>query len=155
MVHRANCQLVPPAVMKLHKSSAGTIKKSKDLSRQILRFGMVGVVGFVVNAGMVEWLAYSIGPVWAQFMAFPAAASATWWLNRRYTFGVSSFVWYLEWIRYVFANAFGWSANNGVYFLLILQFESIYENPAFAVAAGSLMGMGFNFVMSKRVIFNN
>jgi putative flippase GtrA len=87
---------------------------------QILRFGLVGALGFLVNAGLVELLARPLGPARAQLVAFPVAASATWWLNRRYTFGASGRHWRAEWMRYLVSNLLGWVANNGTYFLAIL-----------------------------------
>jgi len=125
----------------------------RSLSEQIIRFGVVGVVGFVINAGMVAWLAHSIGPVLAQVMAFPVAVSVTWLLNRQYTFGVSQHVWHREWMHYITGNTLGWITNNGIYFFLILKIPEIYQNPSIAVAAGSLAGMTFNFIISKIFIF--
>lgn len=57
-----------------------------------------------IHAGVVEALALSIGPVWAQVFAFPFAASAAWWLNRQFTFGPSARTWRREWLRYIAAN---------------------------------------------------
>jgi putative flippase GtrA len=128
-------------------------KQKTELHQQILRFGIVGVIGFVVNAGMVEWFARPIGPIWSQVLAFPAAATVTWWLNRCYTFGISRHVWHREWLRYMSANALGWIANNGIYFLLIFKFPLAYQYPSMAVAAGSLAGMVFNFAISKWIVF--
>lgn len=125
----------------------------RSLRAQIVRFGMVGVVGFVVNAGLVEALAPFIGPLWAQAIAFPVAATATWWLNRRYTFAASRYHWRGEWARYVGANILGWIANNGVYLLLVLNFALAYRHASIAVAAGSVAGMAFNFVASKWLVF--
>ena len=127
--------------------------EAATLQRQILRFGLVGIVGFIVNAGMVEWLSVSIGPLWAQLFSFPCAATVTWWLNRRYTFGASRHVWHREWMRYVTANALGWAANNGMYLTLILKFSLAFHHPALAVAAGSLADMILNFGISKWVVF--
>jgi putative flippase GtrA len=119
----------------------------------MLRFGVVGIVGFVVNAGLVEGLAGLINPIWAQVVAFPAAATTTWWLNRHYTFGCSQNLWHVEWLRYVGANVSGWIANNGVYFALILNIPLMYSHASLAVAAGSLAGMVLNFVASKWFVF--
>ncbi len=120
---------------------------------QIFCFGAVGMMGFLVNAGMVEALAHKFGPGWAQLPAFPVAASVTWWLNRRFTFGASRDSWHLEWVRYMASNLMGWIANNGVYFLMISFNPFAYHHPAWAVAAGSLAGMVFNFMLSKRFVF--
>jgi putative flippase GtrA len=119
----------------------------------MLCFGVVGIAGFLVNAGIVEAMAHPIGPGWAQLLAFPVAASVTWWLNRRYTFGASRNSWQLEWMRYLASNLVGWSANNGAYFSLIFSYSFVYQHPAIAVATGSLAGMVFNFIFSKRFVF--
>jgi putative flippase GtrA len=121
--------------------------------RQFFRFFLVGTAGFVVNAGIVEVLAHSTSPVIAQMLAFPVAVTVTWWLNRRYTFGASRHAIHHEWLRYVFGNLFGWIANNGVYFLLVLHSAMAYRHPSIAVAAGSIAGMFLNFSMSRWLVF--
>lgn len=125
-----------------------------ELLRQIWRFGLVGVVGYIVNASCVEFLAPDIGPLQAQGFAFPLAASVTWWCNRRFTFGASHRAVHQEWLRYLLANALGWTANNGVYVWMIFSLPLTYEHPALAVAGGSLAGMVFNFSVSRRLVFN-
>ncbi len=119
----------------------------------MLRFGTVGVIGLIINVSIVVSLAPRLGAIAAQAVAFPAAASATWWLNRRHTFGASSRTWHAEWLRYVSANMIGWMANNGVFLFLIFEFAGIHRNPAIAVAAGSLAGMIFNFAISRWIVF--
>jgi putative flippase GtrA len=102
----------------------------------------------------VEILAPEIGPLQAQGFAFPLAASVTWWCNRRFTFGASHRTVHQEWLRYLLANALGWTANNGVYVWMIFSLPLAYQHPALAVAAGSLAGMVFNFSVSRRLVFN-
>lgn len=63
----------------------------RSFQKQILRFVIVGFFGYLVNAGLVELLALTAGPILAQAIAFPAAVSLTWWLNRHYTFGASAY----------------------------------------------------------------
>ncbi len=124
-----------------------------SLAGQALRFGAVGVVGFAVNAGLVALLAGPMGPEWAQVVAFPAAVTTTWSLNRRYTFQPRAGGAFREWMRYVVANALGWTVNNGLYFTLVLSGAFFHQNPVVAVAAGSLAGMVFNFATSKWIVF--
>ena len=126
----------------------------KRLLPQMWRFGLVGVVGYIVNASMVEALAPGMGPIGAQTLAFPVAATVTWWFNRRYTFGASHRAIHHEWLRFLLANALGWVANNGVYVWMVFSMPLAYKHPALAVAGGSLAGMVFNFIMSRRVVFN-
>lgn len=120
---------------------------------QVLSFGAVGVVGFAVNAGLVALLSGAAGPEWAQIIAFPAAVTATWSLNRRYTFRPRGDSLPREWLRYVLANALGWAANNGLFFALVLSSPFVHRQAVLAVAAGSLAGMAFNFVTSKWIVF--
>jgi putative flippase GtrA len=124
-----------------------------SLLGQIFRFVIVGTIGFVLNALLVEGLARSWGPLYAQLVAFPVVASVTWYLNRRYTFGASDRPIVHEWLRYVFANTLGWAANNGVYVLLVLHWSEAFRRPSIAVAAGSLAGMVFNFAISRIAVF--
>lgn len=129
-----------------------TLKRG-GLLDHILRFAAVGIVGFIINASIVAYFSTKLGPIMSQALAFPAAVTATWLLNRQYTFGASKHSWHMEWARYVSANALGWSTNNGVYFFLIFRFYETNHNPVLAVAAGSLAGMTFNFIISKWIVF--
>ncbi|MCX5539976.1 GtrA family protein [Paraburkholderia sp. CNPSo 3076] len=123
-------------------------------TRQFMRFCAVGIVGLVVNAGIVElWVLYG-SPLVAQMVAFPAAVTVTWLLNRRYTFGASRYAAHHEWMRYVLANVLGWAANNAMYFYLVLHVAIAYRHPMLAVAAGSIAGMLLNFTGSKFLVFH-
>ncbi|MBD9358681.1 bifunctional glycosyltransferase family 2/GtrA family protein [Methylomonas albis] len=127
--------------------------RDDDLLGQMWRFGLVGIVGYIVNAGLVESLVQNMGPLRAQMLAFPAAVTVTWWLNRRFTFGASHHAIHHEWLRYVLANMFGWTANNGAYLWMIFSVPMAYQHPALAVAAGSLAGMVLNFSASRLIVF--
>ncbi|MBU9126043.1 GtrA family protein [Burkholderia multivorans] len=122
--------------------------------KQFMRFFVVGILGFLVNAGVVGIVSRFAGPLVAQVFAFPAAVTVTWWLNRRYTFGASRYAAHHEWMRYVLANALGWAANNGMYFYLVLHFSLAYRHPTLAVAAGSIAGMLLNFTGAKFLVFH-
>ena len=55
---------------------------------QFLLFCIGGVIGFVVDAGIVQLLVRNFGfnPYGARLLSFLAAATTTWAFNRRYTF---------------------------------------------------------------------
>lgn len=129
------------------------VQGNHGLRRQVMRFGVVGILGFVVNAGILQLLASHIGPVWGQLLAFPVAATVTWWMNRKYTFGVSSNRWHVEWLRYIVANVFGWGVVNGIYFALILNYSPFYDHPWLAVTVGAAAGMFVNFSSSRWLVF--
>jgi putative flippase GtrA len=125
----------------------------RALFRQLGSFVVVGTVCFALNAILVELLVKSCGPLYAQVIAFPIVASVAWYLNRRYTFGASDRSVVREWMHYIFANLLGWVANNGVYVLLVFKLPIAARHPAIAVAAGSIAGLAFNFVISRAVVF--
>lgn len=120
-------------------------------------FAVVGTLGFIVDAGVVTLLATAgTGPWLARLGSFAAAVSATWWLNRRFTFRHrtarhqsqrKSFGYYVT------ACLMGGALNLGTYALLISRFELFAEYLILAVAAGSLAGMGANFLMARYWIF--
>lgn len=132
-----------------------SVNARQVLFGQIFRFVVVGTIGFVLNAAMVEILARACGPLYAQLIAFPAVATVTWYLNRRYTFGASNKPITHEWMSYILANTLGWVANNGVYVLLVLHVALAFRHPSIAVAAGSLAGMVFNFSISRVAVFKS
>ncbi|TWH76039.1 putative flippase GtrA [Azomonas agilis] len=125
----------------------------KSVFPQFLRFLVVGTIGFIVNAGIVEFLYVHVGLVWCQLIAFPIAATCTWWLNRNYTFTPTKSSIFKEWSRYITANGLGWFINNGVYFFLVLNVSYVHMQPVLAVAAGSCTGLAFNFLMTRLFVF--
>ena len=125
------------------------------LRGQLWRFSLVGAAVFVINAGLVEMLAPFLEPVGSQLIAFPLAATAAWWLNRRYTFGASGLAPHREWLQYVLANSVGWLINNATYLVMVFNLSLAYTHPFIAVAAGSLSGLTANFFLSRRMVFND
>jgi putative flippase GtrA len=67
-------------------SDSAVIVVDRVLVAQFVKFAAVGVLGFVVNLGTVYLLASRVGLYWAGAAAFLAAASATWLVNRAWTF---------------------------------------------------------------------
>lgn len=120
---------------------------------QMGRFSVVGTAVFGVNAALGELLVAGVGPLWAQGLAFPVAATLAWWLNRRYTFGASDRSLRREWLHYILVNGIGWLLNNGVYLACIYRFALAARHPSLAVAAGSLAGMVANFILSRQLVF--
>jgi putative flippase GtrA len=70
---------------------------------QFLRFCAVGTVGFVIDAGILQLLVLGIGmsPYLVRIISFLVAASATWLMNRHYTFKVEHRATHSEWARYI------------------------------------------------------
>ena len=126
------------------------------LHRQLLLFAISGAFGFVVDAGIVQFLVRELGvnPYGARVVSFLAAATTTWGFNRRYTFaGHSGGSRRRELLRYLIAMACGFALNYGAYAACLLFWPIVREWPAIGVAAGSIAGAALNFLSSKYWIF--
>lgn len=139
----------------------------KLLASKFLRFGVVGGLGMPVNLAALavakEWL--GLHDLLAWFFGFLAAVTFTWWGNRTFTFhehkstGHSGIL--AEWARFFLTNSFGAAANWVVYALLLwwvpwplgLMRESLRAYPALCV--GVLVGLIFNFTLSKKLVFRS
>lgn len=134
--------------------ASGTARMA--LRRQILLFAVSGALGFVVDAGIVQFLVRELGanPYGARVVSFLAAATTTWAFNRRYTFaGHGGGSRRRELVRYLIAMAVGFALNYGAYVACVLLWPLVREWPAIGVAAGSVAGAVVNFLSSKYWIF--
>ncbi|MFZ2208581.1 MAG: GtrA family protein [Porticoccaceae bacterium] len=129
------------------------------MSRQFLRFALVGGIGFGVDVTVLYLLlGAGAGLIAGRAGSFLAAATSTWQLNRRYTFtdrpGVAGIrATSRQWLRFVLANAVGGAVNVGIYAALVTQVSQCAELPALAVAAGSVAGLVFNYTVSRLWVF--
>ena len=128
------------------------------LSAQFLRFGLVGVIGFLVDAGILRALVeLGLGVYSGRVISFLAAATTTWVLNRSFTFrrdAPSAFAHpAAEWVSYLGLMVVGGLVNYGTYSVAVSVSETIHRYPEIGVALGSLAGMLINFWSAKRVIF--
>jgi putative flippase GtrA len=126
------------------------------LRKEILLFAVSGLLGFVVDAAIVQFLVreWMINPYEARLVSFLAAAITTWSFNRKFTFaGKSTGSRRRELIRYIIAMAGGFALNYGAYAACVALFQIVREWPAIGVAAGSAAGAVVNFLTSKYWIF--
>jgi putative flippase GtrA len=126
------------------------------LRRQILLFAISGVLGFVVDAGIVQFLVREFGanPYGARVISFLSAATTTWGFNRKYTFaGHGGGSRRRELARYLVAMAVGFALNYGAYVACVMLWPLVRHWPAIGVAAGSVAGALVNFLSSKYWIF--
>jgi putative flippase GtrA len=123
---------------------------------EFLRFGVVGVAGFVVDAGVLTaGIALGTGPWVGRVISYLAAASTTFALNRAWTFRSARREGGLgrQWLLFLLVNMFGFLCNYGTYAALIAAVPLVAAHPVLGVAAGSLAGLAANFVMSRRFVF--
>lgn len=126
------------------------------VSRQFISFAAIGAAAFLVDAGLlVAAMAAGVGPFWGRAVSWLGAVTFTWYLNRRFTFhharpdgsGVS------QWARFVLANGAGGALNLSVYGLALMSSQVFRAWPVLAVGLGSLVGLGANFLLSRRYVF--
>lgn len=122
---------------------------------QFLRFCAVGSVGFVIDAGILQLLVSgtAMNPYVARIFSFLGAASATWLMNRHYTFNVEHRATRSEWARYIALMLLGAAVNYGAFAIAISTWELARAQPWLGVAVGAIAGLAINFLTSQRVAF--
>ena len=126
------------------------------LLRQFFSFGVVGTIGFLVDAGVLTLVLETtdLGFYWGRLISFLCAVTVTWALNRRYTFGDAEKSKRLgQWGRFVLVNSGGGFVNYATYAILIAAFTFFQSWPVLAVAAGSIAGLFVNFTLSRWLVF--
>ena len=119
-----------------------------------LRFALVGCLGFVVDAAVLKGaLGLGAGLLSGRLASYLAAATTTWYANRRFTFAMEVPPSLGEWWRFLLGNAVGGLTNYGVYAVLVRSLPFFAANPVLAVAVGSLSGLVINFALSRRFVF--
>lgn len=120
---------------------------------QLLRFGLVGCVGFVTDAGLTMLLhaKAGLGEALARVLAFIVAATVTWWLNHQFTFQVEGSA--SSWLRYVAITSIGAAINIACYLGVVRVLGTQPLDLLAGVAVGSIVAMGFNFWVSRRWVF--
>jgi putative flippase GtrA len=126
-------------------------------SCRFLRFVLVGAVGFVVDAGLLQALISLAGwgPVEARAVAIPTAVFATWLLNRTITFPeshggpvVSSL------LRYAAVSAVGAGVNFIVFSILVFASHTMAAVPLVPLAIASIVALIVNYLGSRHFAFH-
>jgi putative flippase GtrA len=126
----------------------------RPLVPQFLRFGTVGVTGFLVDTACVYALRPFVGIYAAGMLAYLVASTWAWMLNRSWTFrALSTGPAHVQWMRYLVANLAGLVINRGTFVLLVAFVPICAERPVLPVAAGAIAGMFINFGLSRVLVF--
>lgn len=126
------------------------------LAPEFLRFGVVGLVGFVVDTAVLyAALALGVGPYLGRVPSYLAAATTTFLLNRIWTFrhrrGAAPA--HRQWLAFLVLNLLGFALNYGTYAVLVGFVPVVAAHPVIGVFAGALAGMTSNFLLSRRLVF--
>lgn len=124
------------------------------LGREFLSFAVVGAIGFVVDVAVLYLAAPLLGWYGARVLSFLAAATATWVLNRRYTFSARNAGNSVlrEYLGYMVTMLGGAVVNYGAYVLVLHGFSGPWA-PAAGVALGSCAGLVVNFLSARYLVF--
>ena len=123
---------------------------------ELVRFGIVGAVGFAANVAAVYAVRGLAGLYLAGLIAWLAAATVTWLLNRLWTFrgrGRAAPA-HKQWALFLAANFVGFVLYYATYAGLVACAPFFAAQPVAAVFAGMLAGMAANFTLSRRLVFS-
>lgn len=125
--------------------------------REVIRFCISGVAGFIVDYGVTSLLSLLMTPYLARVPAFICATLTTWQLNRRYTFkGQTRYKSAIrEYVHYTILMLFGLVANYIVYAVTISRLGRSSGALLAGVAFGSIAGLVINYTTSKKIIFSS
>ena len=122
-----------------------------------LRFAVIGALGvpvdWVVMHAMID---AGLTRDAARLVAWFCAASFTWVGNRYFTFAAKrahGAAIFQEWLRFLGANSIGGVANVGTFFLLTHFASPPFNGTNLAFVCGVLVGLVFNFTLSKKLVF--
>ena len=122
-----------------------------------LVFAIAGTVGLLVDYGVLQFLVSVLRvPVYgARVLSFLAAVTATWLINRHFTFSERKPgpPHLLEWLRYLGSSLLGGAANYAAFALAVANSPFIRAHLILAVAVGSLAGMFVNYLLYSKYVF--
>lgn len=127
-----------------------------SLGREGAWFAAGGVLGFIVDAGVLQLL---VGPAdWNPYLArlpsFVLAATFTWWWNRRFTFAARrGHGRTREWSLWVGVMTVGAVLNYAVYAAALATLAPVRAWPWLGVAAGSAVAAVANFAAARTLVF--
>lgn len=123
--------------------------------RELVLFGLVGFIGFLVDSGVLYLLKSSMGLYYGRLFSFISAVLTTWILNRHLTFSkrASGLSLFNEFSRYFGLMLGGGVVNYGSYALLVYFSEYVARQPVWGVAVGSCAGMLVNYLLARSFIF--
>lgn len=127
------------------------------MRRQIVIFGVVGIIGLCFDVLILYCLNPFLGPFISRAFSFLGAVIVTWALNRRFTFKdrSSNLALFHEFFSYFGLMVFGGVVNYACYSWFVVNSEYIYQHLYIGVGLGSFSGMLVNFLTSRFLLFRN
>lgn len=123
---------------------------------KLVKFGVVGVIGFLVDAAVL-FLAMRLlaaDPFSGRVASIAAAMLTTWILNRRFTFSAKSGAIVQELARYAIVKGVGLAANLSIYAVMVLLISKD-AYPLVPLIVASAASLVVNFALVKRFVFSS
>jgi putative flippase GtrA len=110
---------------------------------QIMRFSIVGGLGFLVDAGVLKAMIYfGAGPTIGRVISIWVTMTFTWMMHRTLTFAIRKAPSWGEYGHYVLSSLVGALINYAVYWVAVY-----FHTPLLiALAMGVIVGSVFNFL---------
>ena len=126
--------------------------------RTLAWFGLTGILGFLVDAGVLHLLVtgWNTNLYLARACSFTCAATTTWMINRAVTFSATHRLarrLLAEWAAYFAASLGGGCLNYLVFAIAVRLSPLLHQTPVIAVGLGTLAGMSWNFLMYAKWVF--
>lgn len=119
-------------------------------------FALAGVLGFVVDAGLMALLhaGWQWHPLQARCLSFPTALTVTWLVNRRWVFAVPRHTDVsTEYVRYVAVQVAGAVFNMTVFAALIYAVPPLMRVPVVALAIAAVGSLLLNYGLLSRWVY--
>lgn len=130
------------------------------LRHAFIRFAMVGTAGYVVDTAVLALATRSLGldPYGGRALSIAAAMFVTWLGNRYFTFAArrarGSFgAIAQEALTFAGANIVGAAINYSSFAALVRFAAPPFNNQYVAQIIGTLIGLVFNFTLSRILVF--
>ena len=125
------------------------------MNAELVRFAVVGAVGFAVDATVLQLLvsAASWSPFAARAVSFPVALACTFALNRAWTFKGLRLPLAQAYGAYGAIQVVGALINLFVFSACVLLAPALYDRPVIALGIGAAVSLLFNFYATRSVVF--
>lgn len=122
---------------------------------RVAKFGIVGVLGFITDAGFFFLLKIWVNIYTAKLFSFMVAVIVTWLINRFFTFKYvdKNKKIHVEFLLYLLVSILGGGINYMAFYFSVNFSSTILKFPIIGVAFGSLCGMVFNYTSTRLFVF--
>ena len=130
--------------------------RAGPLRSHLVRFGIVGSLGFVIDASILAALVHGLAwsPLVARVVSIAVAVLCTWRLHRHWTFSSGTQrPPFAQSMMYAGFQALTVCINYFVFSVLVLEGGIWRAYPVLAVAAGAIAGMGLSYLLSRHITF--